>query len=142
MSRIKFRRSALFVVSLLISALLCVALMGMTFVAEDGGSDQNPLFGGGEGTSALPYIIENEEDFLLMMDNVNNIIAPDGYFGKFFKLARDLDLSGKTLNPIGNYTYPFKGNFDGMGFSINGIDIVKEKDSLYWLIWGVQVLRL
>ncbi len=129
MSRIKFRRCALFVVSLLISALLCVALMGMTFVAEDGGSDQNPLFGGGEGTSALPYIIENEEDFLLMMDNVNNIIAPDGYFGKFFKLVRDLDLSGKTLNPIGNYTYPFKGNFDGMGFSINGIDIVKEKDS-------------
>lgn len=103
--------------------------MGMTFAAEDGGLDENPLFGGGEGTSALPYIIENEADFLLMMDNVNNIIAPDGYFGKFFRLARDLNLSGQTVNPIGNYTYPFKGNFDGMGYSIKGIDIVKEKDS-------------
>lgn len=38
-------------------------------------------------------------------------------------LAADIDLTGKAQSPIGNYTTPYTGVFDGAGYTIKGLNI-------------------
>ena len=96
----------------------------------------NELFGGGNGMTQSPYIVSSAQDMVAIMDNVNNITAPDGYFGKTFKLTQDIDLSNVDMAPIGNFTYPFKGKFYGEGHAISGINISIESGS-YTGLFGV-----
>ena len=60
-----------------------------------------------------------------------NSIGPDdkgqarGFISYYFALAADIDLSDYDWTPIGNATYPFKGNFDGRGHCVNGLKVMK-----------------
>ncbi|KKB53659.1 GLUG motif-containing protein [Parabacteroides goldsteinii] len=60
-----------------------------------------------------------------------NSIDPDdngqagGFKDYYFALAADIDLSDYDWTPIGNATYPFKGNFDGRGHCVNGLKVMK-----------------
>lgn len=38
-------------------------------------------------------------------------------------LTADIDLTGKVQSPIGTYSNPFTGTFDGAGFTVKGLDI-------------------
>ncbi|MBD5087021.1 MAG: hypothetical protein HDT32_06690 [Clostridiales bacterium] len=97
---------------------------------------ENEVFGGGNGTTLSPYLVSSAQDMVAIMDGVNNITAPDGYFGKTFKLTQDIDLSSVDMSPIGNFIYPFKGKFYGEGYAISGIDIYVESGS-YTGLFGV-----
>ncbi len=48
-----------------------------------------------------------------------------GFISYYFALAADIDLSDYDWTPIGNATYPFKGNFDGRGHCVNGLKVMK-----------------
>ena len=48
-----------------------------------------------------------------------------GFIFYYFALAADIDLSDYDWTPIGNATYPFKGNFDGRGHCVNGLKVMK-----------------
>lgn len=48
-----------------------------------------------------------------------------GFMSYYFALAADIDLSDYDWTPIGNATYPFKGNFDGRGHCVNGLKVMK-----------------
>ena len=50
-----------------------------------------------------------------------------GFISYYFALSADIDLSDYDWTPIGNATYPFKGNFDGWGHCVNGLKVMKVK---------------
>ena len=79
-------------------------------------------FDGGNGTEISPYLISTGDQLNELADDVNeNNIATTG---KFFRVVNNLDLSSwTTWTPIGNSTYPFKGTFDGGGYTISNLNI-------------------
>ena len=79
----------------LVSVFLCVLLMSGTALAAD------------------PIHI-NSFDELMAID-------PATSSGAEYKLAGDIDASGKTFIPIGTASDPFKGSFDGQGYAISNI---------------------
>lgn len=107
---------------LLLCAIACVVTTGMIYAA----AAENTPISGGEGTQSSPYEIANAADFVELMKGVNDRTAADGYFGKYFLLSADIDLSGIAISPIGDFTYPFKGHLNGNGFSFSGLNINLE----------------
>ena len=82
----------------------------------------------GTGTAADPYIIASASQLakLAYETRVNN----NRYYGKYFKLAANIDLGGRNWTPIGaiqykdkfmNDTESFGGYFDGNGFTISNL---------------------
>ena len=98
----------------------------------------------GEGTEGNPYLIEYASQLNLLAHRVNGTHGEtrqtDGYSGKYFKLANDIDYKANTqwndanstennFETIGGYfddNYrTFMGDFDGDGHTISGIRIYK-----------------
>ena len=74
--------------------------------------------------SASEFLIETNKQLAGLAVLVN-----EGYTDfseKTIKLASDIDISGKSWSTIGNKDYYFKGNFDGQGHSITGMNICEE----------------
>lgn len=96
---------------LLIMALSCTGFTGVNAA--------NGTFGGGDGQSTNPFLIEDAADL--------NAIRND--LGASYKLTNDIDLSAWiTANssttgwlPIGDAAGSFKGNLDGNGKTISGL---------------------
>lgn len=62
--------------------------------------------------------IVEAQDLIDLMGN------PDGWTADYaYVLKADIDLTGKTQNPIGNGTTMFTGTFDGKGYTVRGINI-------------------
>lgn len=125
-------------VIIVLALLLCAALccVAATDIAKAETVEEDSAFGGGSGTALSPYIISDAQDMIALMEGVNNITAPDGYFGKTFILSDDIDMTGIDIRPIGNFTYPFKGKIYGGGHSVSGIDILVEGEP-YAGLFGV-----
>lgn len=87
----------------------------------------------GDRREESPYEISGAQDMLRLAETVNEG-KNDGFYGTYFKLTRDIDLSAlysADLNewtPIGNSVYPFKGSFDGCGFTVVGLKTLGAKD--------------
>ena len=67
-----------------------------------------------------------------------------GFKDYYFALAADIDLSDYDWTPIGNVTYPFKGNFDGRGHCVNGLKVETVSGAAYAGLFGyasVGILR-
>ena len=62
-------------------------------------------------------------------DDGGGIDDQDDYAGKIIRLTEDVDAKDLGL-PIGNKEVPFRGTFDGQGFTIYGIDLDSNKDFL------------
>lgn len=122
----------LIVIITLFCAVVCVISTGMTFAP----TTEYTMFSGGDGTQALPYLLGNADDFVALMNGVNDRTAADGYFGKNFRLIANIDLSGIAMSPIGDFTYPFKGHLDGDGYKIDGLSINVENGA-YIGLFGV-----
>lgn len=80
----------------------------------------------GAGTKADPYIIDNAEG----LQNLDDFLLADKCFTisgfptrMFFKLAADIDMTGKKFVPVGACGKQFYGTFDGGGHTISNLNI-------------------
>lgn len=91
-------------------------------------------FSGGAGTAEDPYQIASAADLAKMAKSVANGSAK-GYAGTYFKLTKNLDLSGVELEPIGNMSDMktfgsfFQGTFDGANHRIRHLNM-EAKDAI------------
>lgn len=87
----------------------------------------------GNGTAETPYLINNEDDWFAMMNNVNSSKAGQAYY----KLTTDLYL-GNDLEPlksiIGTKNDPFTGHFDG---DFHTIHLNMERSENYAAPFGI-----
>ena len=81
----------------------------------------------GEGTKANPYIVSSLTELELFRNKVN---AGDNHAGKYVKLSADVNLSAtrsaNNWEPIGTTANPFKGTFDGDGYTISNLVVEGE----------------
>jgi Listeria/Bacterioides repeat len=96
-------------------------------------------FSGGTGTSGDPYQISTATELEQLATDVSGGTA---YANTYFELTADIDISGYSAAlhslgsgwiPIGTWTAPFRGHFDGAGFKVTGL----EMDISVGSIWGL-----
>ena len=79
----------------------------------------------GSGTAASPYLINTEKQLYYVSNQINN--GSSTYQNAHYQLTSDIDLSayksGSGWTSIGNSTYPFKGDFNGSGYTITDLYI-------------------
>ncbi len=81
----------------------------------------------GKGTAKKPYLINDEKDFENFRDMVNAGITFDG---AFIEQKSDIDLSGvDNFIPVGcDSDCPFKGIYNGAGYSIKNLYMLSENN--------------
>lgn len=92
----------------------------------------------GSGTQADPYQIKTRDDLVLLSQKVedsqeyNPNVPPTAtglrqvraFYGKYFKVMNDIDMSGTNFTPIGRgYYNRFGGNFDGGNHVIKNLTV-------------------
>ncbi|MGN1201614.1 MAG: InlB B-repeat-containing protein [Candidatus Caccovivens sp.] len=85
----------------------------------------------GSGIAGDPYQIYTAGDLGWLSFNYSN------FSGKYFALQNDIDLSGKTWQPIGDSTIPFSGVFDGNGYTISGMTCSLQEQFGWHGLFGV-----
>ncbi len=78
----------------------------------------------GNGTADDPYLIKKADDYLAVANQL--ISTKFNYEGEYFKIVNNLDFSGKTFVPLGNYDVPFAGTLDGGSKTISNVDLEAE----------------
>jgi hypothetical protein len=117
-------------------------------------------YAGGDGSEENPYLIETAEQLALLAKRVKE---GDSYKDKYFKLTKDINLSGRQWIPIGGvreynkadlskiswkqgYGNYFSGVFDGGGRTISGLTITRfiHGAALFNMLYGgvVKNVRL
>ncbi|MCL2462905.1 MAG: hypothetical protein FWF44_09585, partial [Defluviitaleaceae bacterium] len=85
-------------------------------------TDDTPLLGAptitGNGTSTSPYQITNETQLTAISQGLytNN-------FSAYYILMNNIAITASSWTPIGTYSLPFTGNFDGKGFTISNVNV-------------------
>ncbi|WP_158289641.1 S-layer homology domain-containing protein [Paenibacillus flagellatus] len=101
---------------------LSFSASGLTGAVSDSFSVEN-RFSEGDGSSATPYIVTTASQ----LNDIRN------YLSSHFKLGADIDLSGYASGsgwePIGTYTAPFTGTFDGQDHTVTGLRIYRPGTS-------------
>ena len=82
-------------------------------------------FAAGDGTPGNPFQIETAAQLAYFAKTVNE---GEAYLHKYIVLTADIDLANKEWTPIGNYSNPFKGNFNGDNHTVTGMQISGELD--------------
>ena len=134
------------ILSLLLAVVLCLSLMPLTVLAEDGAWDGSiaAAFAGGTGTGSDPYQIANGAQLAYLASSVN---SGETYRGKNFVLTANIDLNGLPWTPIANsfsdalfggtdYSL-FAGNLDGKGHTVSNISIGTESTPLESDVFGL-----
>ena len=67
----------------------------------------------GTALAAEPINISSFEDFMAINPAVSS--------GAEYRLTGNIDATGKTFTPVGTASDPFKGSFDGQGYTISNI---------------------
>lgn len=88
------------------------------------------IFAGGAGTSGNPYLISDATQLQAFRNSVN---SGNTYEDKYIALSSNINIAGMEWTPIGASTRtgsnitadstPFKGSFDGRGYTIAGLTI-------------------
>ena len=76
----------------------------------------------GSGTKDDPYSILTPANLYFLSQNVGT----DTYNAAYYVLESDIDLGGNEWTPIGSAETPFRGHFDGAGYSVNNFHITRE----------------
>lgn len=91
----------------------------------------------GAGTSAEPYMIENEAQLRALAKAVQ---AGQMFFGKSFQLKNDIEgivtSEEEPWLPIGTHKTSFNGKFNGDGKTISGTFHLSDKDGNYLGFFG------
>ncbi len=93
------------------------------------GGSEGAYYESGEGTSASPYIISTPRHlYNLAWLQYLGFYNKDTEKGKqyYFKLKKDIDMSGWTIPPIGTEEKPFIGNFNGQGHVVSNATISND----------------
>ncbi len=93
----------------------------------------------GSGTAASPYLITSGEELAGLASKVN---TGSNYRDTYFKLTADIRLnkdSTRAWTPIGSQSRPFRGNFDGNGYTISGLYIYDENGADIGLFGSIGV---
>ncbi|MEG2118733.1 MAG: InlB B-repeat-containing protein, partial [Pseudoflavonifractor sp.] len=77
----------------------------------------------GSGTEDQPYLIADEAGLRALADGVKT--NPQGYANTFFKLTGTIALTA-PWTAIGTELLPFRGSFDGDGYTVSGLTIGTE----------------
>lgn len=101
----------------------------------------------GQGTKESPYIISDAFE----LDAVRDYMGE----GVYFVLANDISFTendfafggnfynkGAGFLPFGTSDAPFKGVFDGAGYSINGLKVTSENASLFGSVENAQIKNI
>ncbi|WP_139996742.1 S-layer homology domain-containing protein [Paenibacillus paridis] len=113
-------------------SILLTIVLGLGVVAPSGIFGNNKVFAAneflGSGTASNPYLIGTA-------DQLNQIRGAYLNAGLYFKQTKNIDLSTSDYKdnwtPIGNNrATPFRGNFNGNGFAINGLKINTSGNNL------------
>lgn len=108
-----------------------------------------PPFSGGNGTEATPYLLSTADDIIALSKLVEE--SQNDCTGLFFKMTQDIDMTGKTMKPIGNnhnssYTpHYFCGTFDGGDYTINNLVIeakTKRAVGLFGMVKNATIKNL
>lgn len=83
---------------------------------------------GRNGTAGSPYLIFNASQFKDLAKQLNKKLLPASSDGVYFELMADIDLEYSEIDPIGTKDHPFKGSFNGNGYSISNIKINATND--------------
>ena len=76
--------------------------------------------------AALAALVNRGDGNVTELTGINDSTATTSHFsGKFIKLSKDIDISGKQWIPIGidGSQNVFSGNFDGAGYTVKGLTI-------------------
>lgn len=110
---------------------------------EENLTPDTSFFAGGKGTKSDPYRIANKKQFEAFCKSVNDG-SHYGYYGKYIKLTKDIDLNNTDWTPIGNmndmkthYTM-FLGNFDGNNHTISNVKFTSAKDDIGAGLFGIN----
>ncbi len=95
----------------------------------------------GSGTESDPYLISSAEELAGLSKNVNN---GSYYWGDYFEQTTNIDLSEHIWFPIGQLGAIFEGNFNGNGYSINGMHAYYDNNDgaylgLFGLVWDATI---
>ncbi len=97
------------------------------------------------------YVISNKEELLSFANLVNGtvldehgqLISPVDFQGKTVRLDADILWTGGNWIPAGTAEAPFKGNFDGSGYTISGLTCTGEGDvGFFGYLYGAAVKDL
>jgi len=75
----------------------------------------------GAGTSTFPYLIRNGNELAFLAQRINANDA--NYQDKYYQLANDINLNNMAWTPIGTFATPFRGFFDGAGYTISNLRV-------------------
>ena len=110
----------------------------------DGSSVSESLAGDGSSEETA-YIIATPADLAYLGKSSHT----DTYEGKYIKLTANINMGGHNLYSaenncvIGDSTYPFKGIFDGQGFTVSNFSVYgTESAGLFAIISGATVKNL
>lgn len=85
----------------------------------------------GDGSAQNPYILKTEYDLRVLSALINH---ESGWAGYSYKLGNDISVSEpekvNNIIPFGNTGNKFSGTFDGCGYTLSGINISYDKNSV------------
>jgi len=85
-----------------------------------------------ETTTSLPVITDEFID-------INSVSEPQAIeMNKSYRLVADLDVSDLEWDPIGTFSDPFLGIFDGNGHTITGLTITDENNNMNGLFGYIE----
>ncbi|MHC4572658.1 MAG: GLUG motif-containing protein [Planctomycetota bacterium] len=73
-----------------------------------------PVFSGGSGEANEPYLISTPSD-------LNKIGHNPRLMGAHFQLVHDINVANTDVFVIGSWLFPFRGGFDGDGYSVSNL---------------------
>lgn len=83
---------------------------------------------------------------VLEISSANQLVAlmqDSNAWASNYKLTANINLSGKTQNPIGNATTPFTGTFDGNGYTISNLNVSGETNiGLFGVAQNAEIRNL
>ena len=115
--------------------ILCIALVALMLVVlasfeVSAAITPERTFAGGSGTAGDPYVIKTEGQLAYFANQVN---GGNSFSNKYIVLGANIVWNSGSLDnwrdtspanmwvPIGTSSSPFKGNFDGNGYTVSGI---------------------
>lgn len=81
-----------------------------------------------DGTKDAPFMIYTKKQFLSMVESISGLLSSYNTDGIYFALGADIDLGNESIDPIGTEKNPFRGEFNGNGYTIANFKINDVND--------------